>query len=299
MKLEDIKKVLVLGAGTMGHQIGFLCAMHGYDVAVYDINQDALDSADKRVREFADKMTHLKRLNPELKEVALERMLYTTDKSIAAAEADLITESVPEDLDLKGSLFKEFNELCPERTIFTTNTSTLIPSMIAESTGRPEKFLAFHFHNIATTDVIDIMPHPGTADETVDLVKAFAEKLGQVVIMLKKENFGYVFNAMLSEFLKSALTLASNGVASVEDIDKAWMGVMRTQAGPFGIMDSVGLETVWKISDNVAQMLQKPQLLKNVAFLKEYVDRGDLGIKTGKGFYTYPEPEFLRKSFIK
>ncbi|MCP3927428.1 MAG: 3-hydroxyacyl-CoA dehydrogenase [Desulfobacterales bacterium] len=298
MKIEDLNKILVIGAGTMGHQIGFLCALNGYNVVVYDINQDVLDKASERVKLFADKLVHMKRLKADEKENSLDRMTYTTDKDLAAKDADLITESVPEDPKMKATIFKTFNELCPERTIFTTNTSTLIPSMIAEETGRPEKFLAFHFHDIIQTDVVDIMPHPGTSEETIELVKALAEKLGQIVIMLKKENFGYVFNAMLSDFLKSAVTLASNKVASVEDIDRAWMGVMKSQSGPFGIMDSIGIDTVWKITDNIAKLYENPQITKNAEYLKEYVDNGKLGIKSSEGFYSYPDPKFLEDDFI-
>ncbi|MFH1985291.1 MAG: 3-hydroxyacyl-CoA dehydrogenase [Pseudomonadota bacterium] len=298
MKIDDVKRVLAIGAGTMGHQIGLLCALHGYAVVIYDTKQEALEFARKRIDALADVLVHKKRLPPELKAAVIGRIEFTDNAGEAAREVDVVTESVPEDPVLKGAIFRKFHALCPERTIFTTNTSMLIPSLFAHEVGRPEKFLAFHFHDIIKTDVVDIMPHPGTAPETTELVKAFAEKLGQVVVLLQKENYGYVFNALLSDLMKSSLALANKNVAAVEDIDRAWMGVMRTDIGPFGIMDSIGLDTVWKIVDYAAQMSRQKSLAKNAEMLKEYVDAGKLGVKTGEGFYRYPNPQYKQTGFL-
>lgn len=297
MKIDEVKRILVVGAGTMGHQIGFLCALNGYDVVVYDVNGDALADARRRVSRLADRFVSRKRLSEEHKESVLERMRYSSDAEAAADEVDIVTESVPEDPALKGKIFSQFNRLCPARTIFTTNTSSLVPSMFAEATGRPEHLLALHFHDILLTDVVDIMPHPGTSPETVGLVREFAERLGQTVILLEKENFGYVFNAMLSDLFKSALTLASNRVAAVEDIDRAWMGVLQAPMGPFGMMDSIGLDTVWKVNDYWAKATGDAQLAANAAFLKSRVDEDRLGKKSGAGFYSYPKPLFQQPGF--
>ena len=299
MKIDDVKRILAIGAGTMGHQIGFLCAMNGYDVVVYDVGPGILEAACKRVEQLADRFIEKGRLPAEEKAAVLNRITFTDDANVAATEIDIVTESVPEDPKLKGKVFSAFNRLCPTRTVFTTNTSTLVPSMFAEATGRPERFLAFHFHDILLTDVVDVMPHPGTSAESVALIRAFAERLHQTVIVLERENFGYVFNAMLSDLFKSALTLAANGVAAVEDIDRAWMGVLQVPTGPFGMMDSVGLDTVWKISDYWAKVTSDAQLAANAAFLKTRIDDGRLGMKSGAGFYTYPAPLFQQDDFVK
>ncbi|MBF0226918.1 MAG: 3-hydroxyacyl-CoA dehydrogenase [Desulfobacterales bacterium] len=299
MKIDDIKRILVLGSGTMGHQIGFLCALHGYDVVIYDINKDVLEKAKGKIHKLADRFVKKKRLQIDQKEKVIQMISFSDNKKKAALDVDLITESVPEDPKLKAKIFNEFNALCPERTIFTTNTSTLIPSMIADATGRPEKFLALHFHDVYLSNVVDVMPHPGTSKETIEIVKGFAEKMDQVVITLKKENFGYVFNSMLSDLFKSALTLASNQVATVEDIDRSWMGVMSTPSGPFGLMDAIGLDTIWKIMDYWASVSKKEQHKRNAAFVKQYVDSGKLGTKTGEGFYHYPDPLFRKSDFIR
>lgn len=299
MKIDDIRTVLIIGSGNMGQQIGFQCAASGYDVAMYDIGAEALEKAVDRMAKLAKTYIADGRLTPEKAEAALKRIKTTTDAAEGGRNADLVSESVPEDPKLKGEVFAKFNAICPQRTIFTTNTSSLIPSMFAEATGRPEKFAAFHFHDTRVTNIVDIMPHPKTSPETVELIKAFAERIGQIPIMLHKENFGYVFNAMLMDLFKAAQSLAANNVASVEDIDRAWMGVMHTLIGPFGIMDSIGLDTVWKVTDYWAKVLKEPQQIANAAFIKPYVDRGDLGVKSGRGFYTYPAPAFAKTGFIE
>jgi len=299
VNIEDIKTVLIVGSGNMGQQIGFQCAASGYDVIFYDVSQEMLDKAMRRVAKLAGNYIDGGRLAREEADAALGRIRMESDAQKAGESADFISESVPEDPELKAKVFAQFHKVCPPHTIFTTNTSSLVPSMFAEATGRPEKFAAFHFHDTRFSNVVDIMPHPGTSDETVALIEAFAERIGQVAILLKKENFGYVFNAMLMELLRSAQSLAANGVAEVKDVDRAWMGVMHTMVGPFGIMDSIGIDTVWKVTDYWARQLNDEQAIANADFLKKYVDTGELGVKTGKGFYTYPDAAFLKPGFIE
>ena len=299
MKIDDIRQVLIIGSGTMGQQIGFQCSLSGYDVVLYDMEQGILDNAMDRINRLANSFVSNGRLTKESAEDVMEKIRTTIDAEDAGKNADFVSESVPEDPDLKGRVFAQFNEICPARTIFTTNTSSLIPSMFAQSTGRPDRFAAFHFHDVRFNNIVDIMPHPGTSDETVELIKAFADHIGQVAIVLQKENFGYVFNAMLMELMKSAQSLAANNVASVEDIDRAWMGVMHTIVGPFGIMDSIGLDTVWKVTDYWANILKDTQAIANAAFLKKYVDAGNVGVKNRKGFYSYPDPAFGKPGFIE
>jgi 3-hydroxybutyryl-CoA dehydrogenase len=288
MKVEDIRRVLVVGAGTMGRQISLQCAMHGYDVTLYDVSSDALDAAKTQVRAFADHLIAWGRLSKKEADAALKRITTTTNAREASVQADLMSESVPEDPKLKCKVFAQFNKLCPSHTIFTTNSSELIPSLIAEKTGRPDKFAAFHFHqHVWEANVVDIMPHPGTAKGTVKLLGAFAERIGQIPILLRKENPGYVFNTMLNALLGSAMTLAMNDIASVEEIDRAWMGVTKMVVGPFGILDAVGLDLAWQITESGAKLSGDKQLQAHADFLKQYVDKGWLGVKSGRGFYNY------------
>ena len=302
MELKDIKKVLILGAGTMGQQIGFVCAMQGYHVTFYDISDEILNNSIKRIEKLGSSFfVPAHRITIEQLKEIMGRITATSNPAEAAKDADLISESVPEDPQIKAKVFAQFNELCPERTIFTTNTSLLMPSKFAGATGRPEKLIALHFHDVRTTNVVDVMPHPGTDPAVIEVVHDFAVSISQIPIMLHRENNGYVFNAMLSSICTAALTLVTTGVASVEDVDRAWMGVMRMSIGPFGMMDQMGLKTVWHVNDYWARNTQDipaNQMQINADFLKQYVDRGELGAKTKKGFYTYPSPEYAKAEFL-
>ncbi|MDY0220524.1 MAG: 3-hydroxyacyl-CoA dehydrogenase [Desulfobacterium sp.] len=298
MKLADIKTILVAGAGTMGQQTAFLAALNGYSVVMYDISDALLARGMERIRKNGDRMVRMKACTDEACSLALARITFTSDIKAASDDADLVMESIPEDPELKGKLFSEINRHCKPHTIFTTNTSSLVPSMFAEKTGRQDKFCALHFHDVAISKIVDVMPHPGTSSHTMALVREFAESMGQIPIVLAKESNGYVFNNMLMALIASALSLAAKGVTTIQEIDRSWMGVMHTPVGPFGIMDSIGLDTCWKVTDYWANRRNDPQAKANAAFLKGYLDQNRCGIKTGQGFYTYPNPTFSRPDFM-
>lgn len=299
MQLDQIRNILIIGAGTMGQQIGLQCAVYGYNVTLFDVKPEALEPAQAQIKNYADQLVAAGRLSQLAAIDVLARIRTGSDPAAAAANADLVSESVPEDPELKGRVFAQFHALCPPHTIFTTNTSSLIPSMFAAATGRPAQFAALHFHQtVWDSPVADVMPHPGTAPEVVELLVGFAGSIGQIPIVLNKENHGYVFNTMLNALNGAALTLASKSVTSIENIDRAWMAVMKTGIGPMGILDVVGLDTAWHITEYWAKTLQEPQLRANADFLKDYVDRGQLGVKSGQGFYSYPNPAYAQPNFL-
>lgn len=299
MNINDVKRVVLLGAGTMGQQISVPCSLAGYDVVIYDINEDSLKKAVERIQRLFGWLIRSEKCTQEQADAAMKRISTSTDPELAAKDADIISESIPEKPDLKVKVFSQFNQLCPERTIFTTNTSTLLPSMIAEATGRPDKFLALHFHDVKVTNVVDIMPHPGTSKEAIQLVKDFALKTGQLPIMMEKEHSGYVFNYMLGALLTAALSLKTKNVASIEDIDRAWMGVTHMLAGPFALMDGIGLDTMLSVTEYLAEINNDKYLRKHAQFLRGYVEKGRLGRKTKQGFYEYPQPAFAQPEFLK
>jgi 3-hydroxybutyryl-CoA dehydrogenase len=299
MRIEDVRRVAIVGAGTMGQQIGFQCAGHGYDVVVYDNDPAALEAAGTRLEAFADGLETGGVITAELRAQARARITLTSDLASAAQDADLLSEAIPEDPDLKGRVLAKFNRACPPGTIFMTNTSTLLPSQFARASGRPDRLLALLFHlPVWTNNLADVMPHPGTAPEVTELVVEFARRIGQVPIELHREHNGYVFNSMYGALNTAAIALAEQEVATIEDIDRAWMHIMKAHVGPLGALDAVGLDTAWTITDYWARQLGDPQLKANAAFLKGYVDRGDLGVKSGRGFYSYPDPAFAQPGFI-
>ena len=298
MNASDIQRVLVVGAGTMGVQVALQCAAHGVDVRLHDSDEAVLRRAMETVRRRAPELAAAEVLSAAELEETIARVGPDPDLS-SASDADLVIECVPEDPVLKGRVFADLNERCPERTTFATNASSLLPSMFAKATGRPDRFAALHFHNtVWVSNVADVMGHPGTSAETLALLEAFARRIGQVPIVLHREHVGYVLNAMLSAVNREALTLVANDVSTVEDVDRSWMGVMKMPVGPFGILDGVGLDTVLDITRFWADTLHDPQLRANAALLDPYVERGDLGVKAGRGFYTYPDPAYARPGFL-
>lgn len=289
MKAEDIKKILIAGAGTMGQSIGLSCVTNGFAVILYDIKDDLLATAKESMIKKIDRMAAAGMIPEEKIESFKNNISTTTDLSVAGANVDLVSESVPEDPDIKGELFAKLNNVCPARTIFTTNTSSLVPSMYAGKTGRPDRFLAFHFH--PGFKLVDVMGHSGTSAEAVETVRRFSELIGHAPIVLKHEKAGYLFNSLLNPWLLAALNLVSRDIASPEDVDRSWKEITAMPFGPFEMMDYIGLETVWRITDFWARKRNDQNAQMSADFLKQYVDRGEIGMKSGKGFYDYTPPK--------
>jgi 3-hydroxybutyryl-CoA dehydrogenase len=288
MLADEVARVLVVGAGTMGQQIALQCAAHGFAVVMLDSEAEALTRAQAQLTGLGTALAGDPAFAGADLVQAVAAITYETDPAKAATDVDIVSESVPEDPVLKGAVFAELNRWCPERTVFATNTSSLLPSMYAEVSGRPDRLAALHFHQpVWSANLVDVMPHPGTSDETIEILLGFAARIGQIPIRLHKESPAYVFNAMYNALNREAITLATNGVAGVEDIDLAWTTVMKTPRGPFGMLDFVGIDTAWHITQYWANVTQDPQLLANAAWLKTYVDQGRTGVKAGKGFYDY------------
>lgn len=299
MNVQSIRTVLILGAGSMGQEIGLVCAMHGYDVIIYDVNPEALDKGAARVREYADLLAGEGRMSHDEMNAALGRVSYTLDPA-DGARADFVSESVTENAALKGKVFAQFNAICPPHAIFTTNTSVLLPSMIAEATGRPDRFLAMHFSMyVWDQKLVDIMPHPGISPEALDVTVAFTRRIGQVPVVMRKEQPGYIGNSIINAMNKTAMTLLWEGAASADDIDRTIMLLFKSPRGMLGAMDHVGLDTEWHIWQSLADMSGDPTDQAVADRLKrDYVDTRLLGVKSGQGFFTYPDPPYERPGFL-
>lgn len=295
MTLADIKKVLILGSGTLGLRIGLQSALSGFDTTIFDIHEKAFDSARKIHGSILRSLIDKQIFTAAEAGAALQRISFTLDPVAAATDADFISESVLEDLAVKKKVWSQFADLCPPHTIFTTNTSYLLPSWFAAETGRPNLFCAFHFHDVFTANVVDIMPHAGTETWVSDLLIDMGRKLNQTPVYVKKESNGYIFNAMLMALIGAAGALVTYDVSSIEDVDRSWMGNFKMASGPFGILDVIGLDTAWHVTNN--QSDSKSQ--KFAVLLKTYVDAGKLGVKTGEGFYKYPNPAYQQDNFVQ
>lgn len=290
-----IKNVCILGAGTLGARVALQSALSGHKVRIYDINPKALEQSKRVMEKIVHQLAKSANLEADAGLNAIEGIIFTDMPANAIMDADIINESVLEDYAVKKEVWTLFGQIAPEKTIFTTNTSYMLPSMFADFSGRPEKFCALHFHDVFYSKVVDIMPHTGTNPDLIPLLMDFGRSLEQVPVFVKKENPGYIFNSMLMAFIGAAGKLITNDVGSIEDIDRSWMVNFHMPMGPFGILDSIGLDTAWHVTSNQKDTASQ----KFAAFLKTYLDAGKLGEKTGEGFYTYPNPAYRSKDFVE
>ncbi len=301
MQASDIKKVLIVGSGTMGRHIGLQNALFGCDVVFYDINEEILQTAVTHIGKIAAGFVRGGYITPEMAEAAKSRISTTTDIAAATVGVNLVSESVPENIELKKKVWGELSQYLPTDAILTTNTSTLLPSMFAEASGNPARFLAWHFAiPVFIANIADVMPHPGTDPAITEIMMEHSRRIGQIPILIGKEWPKYVYNEMFTALLAAAQRLAVNNVASIEDIDRAWMVIMNMPFGPFGIMDNVGLDTNLNvIKEAVAADPDFPYGKEIIAMFQAKVDLGELGRKTGKGFYTYPNPTYQQPGFLE
>lgn len=296
MPIDEVKKVCVVGAGTMGSRISLQCAIRGYEVTVYDVSEEVLQRAPARQKEIAERIVTMGVLSRDEVDAGLTHVTFTADPEEAAANADLLSESVFERVDLKREIHAQFDQLCPPHTIITTNTSSLLVSDIEDAVRRGDKFAAMHFHGIGS--LVDIMRGPRTSDETVAILKRFVRSVGEVPMVMKKEKGGYLYNSMLGGLLRAAWELVAGGYADPQDVDRAYMLVTRNAIGPFGMMDGIGLNVIADAGSATRSEGEEMLPQETGELLRPYIERGDLGMKTGKGFYTYPNPAYQQPDFL-
>ncbi|MDM5282518.1 3-hydroxyacyl-CoA dehydrogenase [Peribacillus frigoritolerans] len=295
------KNITIAGSGVLGSQIAFQTAFKGFNVSVYDINDEALERAKDRIINLKTYYKEDIGATEEDLNTAYARISFHSDLSAAVAKADLVIEAIPEVVQIKTDFYTELGKVAPEKTIFATNSSTLLPSQFAEATGRPKKFLALHFANeIRKNNTAEIMKHPGTDNEVFEEVIEFAKAIGMVPLPLQKEQPGYILNSLLVPLLDAAQMLLLKGVADTETIDKTWMVATGAPLGPFAILDVVGINTAYNISLAKAKATGDPEVEKLANLLKtEYIDKGKIGREAGEGFYKYPNPNFAKPDFLR
>lgn len=281
-----MENLTVLGTGVLGSQIIFQAAYSGKNVVAYDINDDILAKLPERWEQLQPSYLHdLKDATPEKLDAAVSRIRASSDLADAVKDADLVIEAVPERLDIKQDTWKKVSAVAPPKTVFATNSSTLLPSQIAPFTDRPDKFLAMHFANqVWLFNTCEVMGHAGTDPAVFESAAEFAEQIGMVPIRIHKEQPGYVLNSLLVPFLEAAAKLYMREIASIEDVDKTWRISTGAPMGPFQIYDIVGMMTPYMLNKDSTD----PEMKAFADKIKtDFIDKGYLGTSTGRGFYNY------------
>ena len=312
-----MKNIVVAGGGVLGSQIAYQAAYCGFNVTIWLRSEGSIartqPKLDRLHQVYADTIRQM--AGPEGKQpgvwacgiadgdafdpeaclarsdAAYQGIRLELDLAKAAADADLVIESMAENLEDKIAFYQKLSPLLPEKTIVVTNSSTLLPSKLARSVARPEKFLSLHFANsIWKNNMTEVMGHDRTDPAVFDQVMDFAQAIRMIPLPVRKEKAGYLLNSMLVPLLFSGMDLYVTGVSDPESIDRAWTLGTGAPKGPFRILDTVGLHTAY----NIVQMYVKipsflaPYHFKDMAkMLKKYIDEGKLGQSSGEGFYRY------------
>lgn len=312
-----MKNIVVAGGGVLGSQIAFQAAYCGFDVTIWlrsessiTRTQPKLDHLKEVYTQTIEKMATPDGQTPETwargiadyeefdkaqclqkVEAAYHGIKLELDMAKAVANADLVIESMAENVEDKIAFYSKLAPLLPEKTVLVTNSSTLLPSKFAKYTGRPQKFLSLHFANsIWKNNMTEIMAQSKTDRKYFDEIIEFAKQIRMIPLPVNKEKSGYLLNSMLVPLLFSGMDLYVNGVSDPESIDKAWTLGTGAPKGPFQILDTVGLTTAYNI---VLMYVKIPSFLAPYNFkgmekmLKKYIDEGKLGMSSGEGFYQY------------
>ncbi len=283
----------------MGWQIGLLCSSHGFPVMLHDISQGALDRAVQNIEVELGRWMEANEIAEEEKRSILKRINTTTDMRKAASRVDLVIEAVPERLEAKREVFRRLDEICASRTILATNSSSIRVSRIEDATNRPDRVLNMHFYSGPwRRSIVELMRGSETSDETMRRAREFSAAIGVIPLVVLRESTGFVFNRVWRAVKRECLHLVDEGAASFEDVDRAWMCLYGMETGPFGMMDMIGLDVVRDIEivyfEESGDERDRPPRI-----LLERIERGDLGVKTGRGFYDYPNPAYKDPVWLK
>ena len=287
--MKEIKTILVVGAGVMGHGFAQTFALNGLDVFLMDQSRELLDRARTWIRENLEFMVELGLIqSPEI-EAALSRISFTSDLDGSAGKADYVLEAITEDLELKKSLFKQLGTVAGPDVILATNTSSYDINELANVTRNPQRVLGTHwFHPPPITPAVEIIPADATSQETIDQAIALMERIGKFPTMCKSAP-GFVANRIQFAMVAEALAIVEQGLASPEEVDrivKSSFGFRLSAFGPFEIIDQAGLDTYRAIFDYLYDKLGAEQF-KPPRILSDLIDQGRFGLKSGKGFYDH------------
>ena len=291
MKAEDIKTVVVIGAGAMGQQIAMNTVLNGraqgYKVILCDSFPAAIEKAEKWAADYLAGRVEKGRLTQEEADGAAANLTITSDVDGAAAKADFIIEAIIEDLEVKKELFGRISKICKPDAVLSTNSSNIVSSKLAAVTEHPERLLNVHYFNPALVmKLVELVKGPHTSDEAIEAAKALAVNTGKTPIVLNKEIAGFVVNRINAAVVHEALSLLEQGIASVEDIDIACEKGLNYPMGPFRLMDLTGIDVNYYVRRDRFAESQDPNDAPSQCVIEKY-EKGEFGRKTGKGWYEY------------
>jgi 3-hydroxybutyryl-CoA dehydrogenase len=294
----EIKSVGVIGTGMLGTQIAVQAACYGYDVKAYDEAPENFQKTLQKIRAVMKMLGKGPTVPVEVWEQAAQKVQLAKNLAQTLKEADLVVEAVPENIDLKRKVFAEMDFLAPQGAILATNSSSIPISKIENATQRPDKCLNIHFYMPAVgMRMADVAGGTKTTPETIKAAQQWVRSIGCIPLTVKKEILGFCFNSIWRAVKRQSLFMWAGGYVDFRDIDRGWMLFTGMTDGPFGLMDRVGLDVVYGI-EMVYYNESKDPKDKPPDALMEKIKRGELGLKTGKGFYTYPDPEFIQPDFL-
>ena len=280
-----MKKVVVIGGGTMGLDIAQVFARSGYDVVVRDINDEIIQKSEARLNKGLDKLVAKGKMDEAGKKAITDKMTFTTDLN-AAADADLVVEAAIEKLEIKKSIFADLDKICKPETILATNTSSISITAIAAATQRPDKFIGMHFFNPATVmKLVEVIRGAKTSDETYKTIHDLSVEIGKEPVEVH-EAPGFVVNKILIPMINEAADLLYTGVATAEGIDTAMKLGANHPMGPLALGDLIGLDVCQAIMDTIYNETGDSKYRCSL-LIRKMVRAGQLGRKTGVGFFDY------------
>ena len=284
MNPEDVRTVGIVGAGLMGHSIAQEYAVSGCRVFLNDVSEERLTDARERIRQNLEMLGRSQEID------AVEsRMTFTGDLQTAVEDADLVVEAITEDLEVKRSLFAELESICREDTILASNTSTFMPSQLAEATKNPGRVVVTHYFNPPhVVPLVEVVGGRDTSPETVETVRELLISQGKKPVVLGTEALGFIANRLQAALLRECFALVENGVARPEDIDTVVttsLGRRLGVAGPFEVFDAAGADVWHAIFEGLSHDIESStEVPPGIARM---VERGDYGLKTGRGVYDW------------
>jgi 3-hydroxybutyryl-CoA dehydrogenase len=281
----EIKKIGVVGAGTMGNGIAQVAAQIGCDVVMRDIEDSFVERGIKSVDKFLSKSVEKGKLPADEKQKIMGRIKGTTNLS-DLKDVDFVVEAVIEDLALKKSVFKELDNLCRPEVILSSNTSSMSITEIAASTKRPDKICGMHFFNpVPLMRLVEIIRGYSTSDQTMTTATELAKKMGKITVEVKKDSPGFIVNRIMIPHMIEAIKIVEEGIASVQDVDTAVKNGLNYPMGPFELMDLTGIDIAYFVTEYFHKELNKELKWVSPNLLKTMIRAGRLGRKTGGGWY--------------